>query len=82
MSEIAANILDSIQKLLVEKSVSKKIEHQKIALVDELGLSSMDIAVLIARFDLAFNKEPFAEEYSITDIRTIEDLIAAYEGKK
>jgi len=50
-----------------------------LALVDELGFSSMDIAILIARFDTELNKEPFADKYAITDIRTIADLIAAYE---
>jgi acyl carrier protein len=81
MVNIETNIISAIQEMLAEKSISKKIDNRNLALVDELGFSSMDIALLIARFDMEFNKEPFAEDYAITDIRTIADLIAAYEGK-
>ena len=82
MSDIANYILKSIKELLAAKSIDKPLDNQKIALVDELGLTSMELSVLIARFDLEFDQEPFAEAYSITDLRTIEDLIAAYEGKE
>ena len=82
MTETAKLIIAGIQEALTEKAITKQIENQNLALVDDLGFSSMDIALLIARFDIELNKEPFAEDYAITDIRSIKDLIAAYEGKE
>ena len=42
MSDIATSIVNSIQGVLAAKSVSQKIENKKVALVDELGLTSME----------------------------------------
>lgn len=79
MADVEKIVIPCIQDLLSEKSSAKKLVHYQMLLVDELGLSSMDIARLIARLDIELHKEPFDEDLAITDIRTIEDLIAAYQ---
>ena len=77
MPDVEQVIMKGMDELLQEKSIVKKIDPNW-ALVDELGFTSMDISRLIARFDIELNLEPFAEQYSITDIRTVADLINAY----
>jgi acyl carrier protein len=44
-----------------------------------LGLSSLDLAVLVAELEAEFGVDPFAKLVSITSIRSVEDLVRAYQ---
>ena len=44
-----------------------------------LGLSSLDLAFLVAEFEAELGVDPFAKLVSITSVRTVEDLVRAYQ---
>jgi acyl carrier protein len=50
--------------------------HQ--TLIVELGLSSLDLAELVAVLDADLGADPFAADVVIGDVRTVGDLIQAY----
>jgi acyl carrier protein len=53
--------------------------HQR--LIGELGLSSLDLAELLAILEAELGHDPFAADWNIADVRTVADLIAAYRTK-
>ena len=44
-----------------------------------LGLTSLDLAFLVAELDAQLAVDPFAKLVSITSVRTVEDLVRAYQ---
>jgi acyl carrier protein len=44
-----------------------------------LGLSSLDLAFLVAELDAQLRVDPFAKLFSITSMRTVNDLVRAYQ---
>ena len=44
-----------------------------------LGLSSLDLAFLVAGLEAELGVDPFAKLVSITSVRTVEDLVKAYQ---
>jgi acyl carrier protein len=44
-----------------------------------LGLSSLDLAVLVAELEAELGVDPFAKLVSITSVRSVEDLVKAYQ---
>ena len=44
-----------------------------------IGLNSLMLAHLLLQLESALGVDPFGEEQSITDIRTVRDLVDAYE---
>ncbi len=47
-------------------------------LLRDVGLSSLDLASVVARLELKLSLDPFSELVSITSVRTIGDLVSAY----
>lgn len=45
----------------------------------QLGLSSLDMAELVVALEMRFSVDPFSSLVPITDVRTVGDLIGAYE---
>lgn len=43
-----------------------------------LGLSSLDLAILVAELEAELGVDPFAKLVSITSIRSVDDLVRAY----
>lgn len=43
-----------------------------------LGLTSLDLAVLVVELEQALGVDPFASQVSVTAIRSVDDLIGAY----
>jgi acyl carrier protein len=43
-----------------------------------LGLSSLDLAFLVAELEVELGVDPFAKSASITSIRSVDDLVNAY----
>jgi acyl carrier protein len=44
-----------------------------------LGLSSLDLAILVAELEAELGVDPFAKLVSITSVRSVEDLVRAYQ---
>ncbi|MGY8783608.1 MAG: hypothetical protein ACKVHA_09430 [Fidelibacterota bacterium] len=47
--------------------------------MDDLGLKSMDLAILVANLELDLGVEPFLEDFAITDIKTLGELCQAFD---
>jgi acyl carrier protein len=71
-------IYGAIQRVARERSLDWENIHDRCALVDDLGFKSLDLARIIAILELQLDVDPFAEQVSITAIRTVGDLCAAY----
>ena len=76
---IDSTVFSCVNQVISEKCLPAMPCVGTQTLVDDLGLESLDIATIIARLELDLGVEPFIEEFSITDIRTIADLIFAFE---
>ncbi|MDE9482407.1 acyl carrier protein [Xenorhabdus bovienii] len=46
--------------------------------LSDIGLSSLDLAELVAELEMQLGVDPFAEAYAITDISTLHELCEAY----
>ena len=68
-----------IKELLLEKEITLTDISEDNALGDDLGLTSMDLAILVANLELELGVEPFLEDFVITDIRTLGDLCQAFD---
>jgi acyl carrier protein len=44
-----------------------------------LGLTSLDLAFLVAELEAQLGVDPFAKLVSITSVRTVDDLVRAYQ---
>lgn len=78
MHNLKQTIYATIQKVIEELSLDVETLHDQDALVDGLGLKSLDLARIIATLDLKLDADPFSELVSITSVRTVGDLYAAY----
>ncbi|MFJ6854553.1 phosphopantetheine-binding protein [Streptomyces sp. NBC_01166] len=45
----------------------------------ELGLNSLMLAQLLIELEAELDVDPFEEQFSITDMRTVQDLVDAYD---
>jgi len=68
-----------IKELLIENEITTTQISPDKTLVDDLGLKSMDLAILVANLELDLGVEPFLEDFAITDIRTLGDLCEAFD---
>ena len=68
-----------IKELLIEKDQTFTQISEDNSLVDDLGLTSMDLAILVANLELELGVEPFLEDFTITEIRTLGDLCKAFD---
>lgn len=76
--DISAEIEKQIHAILTEKALPVRRLDPRDRLSDSLGLSSLDLAILVSELELSFGTDPFAELVPITDIRTFGDLTNAY----
>lgn len=79
VSRIEAIIQEQIHTILAEQSRNVRRLSVKDKLSDTLGLSSLDLATLISELELALDADPFAELIPVTSIRTVGDLVRAYQ---
>lgn len=78
MNNLKQTIYSTIQRVAKRKSLEIGVIRDQDALVDNLGLKSLDLARIIATLELRLDVDPFDELVSITSIRTVGDLCAAY----
>jgi acyl carrier protein len=77
-AEISEAVRYQIGLLLDEKDVPVKKLGPDDRLNADLGLTSLDLATLVAALEMKLKADPFQELVPITSMRTIGDLEAAY----
>jgi acyl carrier protein len=50
-------------------------------LTEGLGMTSFELAELVARLNEKLSADPFRTSLALTDVRTVEDLCRAYRGR-
>jgi acyl carrier protein len=78
VTAIEAEIETQVHAILSEKQRPIRKLTPADKLNDTLGLSSLDLAILVSELELSFGADPFAQLVPITDIRSIGDLVRAY----
>ena len=77
-----AEIEETIHRVIVELLEDSGRPTQVFDEEDDListGLTSMDMAALVARLARKWKIDPFLEMKSITEVRTVGDLCRAYQ---
>ena len=77
-AEISKTVRDQVGLLLDEKDPPVRQIGPDDRLSTDLGLTSLDLATLVAALEMKLEADPFQELIPITSIRTIGDLEAAY----
>ena len=74
----------TVVKIVREVAESRDIQVRSIephhALVEDIGLASLDLAQLIAELQFETGLDPFRSFLPITDVRTVDDLCRAYDS--
>ena len=77
------NRRETVMAALLEivTEVAGPVEHleEDQLLVDQLGLESLHLARLVAVLELELDTDPFSDEVPITSVRTVGDLLQAYD---
>jgi acyl carrier protein len=79
LAQIETVVHDRIRAVLAERvgEVARLSGTEKLTAT--LGLSSLDLAFLVAELEAELGVDPFAKLVSITSVRTVEDLVRAYQ---
>ncbi|MET3983353.1 acyl carrier protein [Streptomyces sp. NPDC098789] len=75
----------NIQQIIEREiqSVVLSSEEEEVSLDDELlksGVNSLMLAQLLIQLETELGVDPFAADLSITEIRTLRELVGAYEA--
>ena len=76
--QIEAAVHDKIRAVLQERFAQVQAFGGADKLNATLGLSSLDLALLVAELEIELGVDPFAKLVSITSVRTVDDLVRAY----
>jgi acyl carrier protein len=79
LAQIESIVHGRIRALLAERGneVVRLSGAEKLSAT--LGLSSLDLAFLVAELEAELGVDPFAKLVSITSVRSVEDLVRAYQ---
>jgi acyl carrier protein len=77
-AEISKTVRDQVGLLLDEKDLPKREIAAEDRLNADLGLTSLDLAILVAALEMKLQVDPFQELVPITSVRTVGDLEGAY----
>ena len=77
-AEISKTVRDQVGLLIEEKDLPAREIVAEDRLNADLGLTSLDLASLVAALEMKLKADPFQELVPITSIRTVGDLEAAY----
>jgi acyl carrier protein len=78
LAEISKAVRDQVGLLLGEKDLPVREIGSEDRLNADLGLTSLDLATLVAALEMTLKADPFQELVPITSVRTIGDLELAY----
>jgi acyl carrier protein len=77
-AEISKAVRHQVRLLLDEKDLPLREIGSEDRLNADLGLTSLDLAALVAALEMTLKADPFQELVPITSVRTIGDLELAY----
>ena len=79
LAQIESIVHGRIRAVLAERAgeVARLSSTDKLSAT--LGLSSLDLAFLVAELEAELNVDPFAKLVSITSVRSVGDLVRAYQ---
>lgn len=77
-AEIEAVVHSKIRAVLEERSGEVCPIRGVDKLNATLGLSSLDLAVIVAELEMELGADPFAKLVPITSVRSVDDLVEAY----
>jgi acyl carrier protein len=78
-SQIETLVHDRIRALLNERFGELRAFSGSDKLNATLGLSSLDLAFLVSDLEAELGVDPFAKLVSITSVRSVDDLVHAYQ---
>jgi acyl carrier protein len=78
--QIEAVVHDRIRRMLQQRSGQVHALGGADKLNATLGLSSLDLAFLVAELEADFGVDPFSKLVPITSIRSVDDLVRAYRS--
>jgi len=77
--QIESTVHDRIRAILADRGSQAGRLSGAEKLNATLGLSSLDLAFLVAELEAALGVDPFAKLVSITSVRSVGDLVRAYQ---
>jgi acyl carrier protein len=77
MSEIETRVIETIRAVFANKGMPAPPLDGATLLDNSLGLDSLDYAELVARLEMEFGFDPFADG-PIPSVRVIADLVSLY----
>ena len=79
LGQIESIVHERIRAILAERAgeVAHLSGSEKLSAT--LGLSSLDLALLVAELEAELGVDPFAKLVSITSVRSVHDLVRAYQ---
>lgn len=77
-AQLETLVLAKVRTVLEERSGEVHAIKGADRLNATLGLSSLDLALIVAELDVEVRANPFAELVSITSVRSVNDLVGAY----
>jgi acyl carrier protein len=79
LAQIKTIVHGRIRAVLAERGCELADLSGSEKLSATLGLSSLDLAFLVAELEAELGVDPFARLVSITSVRSVEDLVRAYQ---
>ena len=78
-AQIESIVHDSIRAILAERRRGRRASSMHDKLNAQLGLSSLDLAVLVVDLEATLGVDPFAKLVPVTSVRSVGDLVHAYQ---
>ena len=79
LAQIESIVHGRIRAVLAERGSEIRAFSGTEKLSATLGLSSLDLALLVAELEAELGVDPFAKLVSITSVRSVKDLVRAYQ---
>ncbi|MEU9361864.1 phosphopantetheine-binding protein [Streptomyces sp. NPDC048301] len=76
-AETTELVVARVRDLVLDPELARAVAPP-VSLV-ELGLNSLMLAQLLIELEAELEVDPFEEQFSITDMRTVQDLVDAYD---
>ena len=78
--DVAARTMDTIAAVMQQRGLDPAGMTAEAKLSDTLGLKSMDLAEIVLTLEDTLGADPF-QRIPITSIRTVGDLVSAYQSE-
>ena len=79
LGQVESIVHEHIRAILAERAGEVPHLSGSEKLSATLGLSSLDLALLVAELEAQLGVDPFSKLVSITSVRSVDDLVRAYQ---